>query len=44
MDSWYEGGLDPKKPVMDYFRVKTKEGRMFILKYAGLLDQWFICR
>ncbi len=39
---WYEGGLDPKKPVMDYFRIKTDDGRTFILKYAGHLDQWFI--
>lgn len=42
LDRWYEGGLDPEKPVMDYFRVKTKDGRIFILKYVAHLDQWFI--
>ncbi len=42
VDRWYEGGLDPEKPVMDYFKVKLNDGRIFILKYSGHLDQWFV--
>jgi len=41
VDRWYEGGLDPDKPVMDYFKVRLDDGRIFILEYAGHLDQWF---
>ena len=39
---WYEGGVDPKQPVIDYFRIRSEDGRIFILMYAGHLDQWFI--
>lgn len=42
VDRWYEGGLDPERPVIDYFRVKTADGSTFILMYASHLDQWFI--
>jgi hypothetical protein len=42
VDRWYEGGLDPVKPVTDFFKVRLDDGRIFILKYAGHLDQWFI--
>ncbi len=42
VDRWYEGGIDPEKPVMDYFKIKTDDGRTFILMYAAHLDQWFI--
>ncbi|OPY18604.1 MAG: hypothetical protein A4E74_00542 [Syntrophus sp. PtaB.Bin075] len=42
LDRWYEGGSDSQRPVIDYFRVKTGEDRVFILMYAGHLDEWFI--
>ncbi len=42
VDRWYEGGKDPEKPVIDYFKVKTDDGRTCILMYSGHLDQWFI--
>ncbi len=41
-DRWYEGGLDPEKPVMNYFKVCLDDGRIFILKYSSHLDQWFV--
>lgn len=42
VDRWYEGGIDPEQPVIDYFRVRSEVGRTFILMYAGHLDQWFV--
>jgi len=36
------GGLDPEKPVMDYFKVRLDDGRIFTLKYTAHQDQWFI--
>ena len=42
VDRWYEGGIDPEQAVIDYFRVRSEDGRAFILMYAGHLDQWFI--
>ncbi len=42
VDRWYEGGTTPDKPVMDYYKVKTDQGAIFILMYAGHLDQWFL--
>jgi len=28
--------------MIDYFRVKTKEGKVFILMYVGDIDEWII--
>src|SRR5574340_776135 len=27
IDRWYEGGMDPKRPEISYFKVKTHEGQ-----------------
>lgn len=43
VDRWYEGGLEPKQPRVDYFKVKTVEGSVFILRYVSLFDAWTIC-
>ena len=42
LDRWYEGGREPERPVMDYYKVKTRQGSIFILIYAAHLDEWFI--
>lgn len=42
LDRWYEGRRESERPEIDYFRVRTREGRVFILMYAGHLDAWFI--
>ena len=42
IDRWYEGGLDPTRPEIDYFKVKTVEGHVFILRYLSLFDSWSI--
>jgi len=44
IDRWYEGGMDPKRPEINYFKVKTVEGQTFILRYLSLFDSWSIGR
>ena len=40
IDRWYEGGVDPGKPATDYFKVRTTEGEIFMLRYLSLFDAW----
>jgi hypothetical protein len=42
LDRWYEGGLRPSEPPLDYFKVRTTEGRVFLLRYNSLFDAWAI--
>ena len=42
IDRWYEGGLEPGRPPIDYFKVKTTDGQVFILRYLSLFDAWSI--
>jgi hypothetical protein len=42
LDRWYEGGLQPGRPPLDYFKVRTTEGRVFLLRYNSLFDVWAI--
>jgi hypothetical protein len=42
IDHWYEGGVDPGRPATDYFKVKTTDGEIFILRYLSLFDAWSI--
>ncbi len=42
LDRWYEGGPDPGRPEINYFKVRTSEGRDFILRYLSLFDAWSI--
>ena len=42
IDRWYEGGLHPSEPALDYFKVRTREGRIFLLRYNSLFDAWSI--
>jgi hypothetical protein len=42
IDRWYEGGLRPSQPALDYFRVRTAEGRVFVLRYNSLFDAWAV--
>lgn len=44
LDRWYEGGLEPGQPQVDYFKVRTDEGSVFLLRYVSLFDAWSICR
>ena len=43
IDRWYEGDLDTSRPVIDYFRVRTTDGKVFLLRYLSAFDVWPIC-
>lgn len=40
IDRWYEGGPDPIRPEVNYFKVKTTGGKIFVLRYLSLFDSW----
>ena len=40
VDRWYEGGLEPGRPELHYFKVQTREGQLFLLRYNALFDAW----
>jgi len=40
VDRWYEGGLDPGRPELQYFKVRTTEGQLFLLCYNAHFDAW----
>jgi hypothetical protein len=42
IDRWYEGGLEADRPAIDYFKVKTTDGEVFLLRYLSLFDTWSI--
>jgi hypothetical protein len=42
IDRWHEGGLDSSEPALHYFKVRTIEGRIFLLRYDSLFDAWAI--
>ena len=42
VDRWYEGGLDPGKPVIDYFKVRTTDGKIYLLRYLSAFDTWSV--
>ncbi|MCE5265179.1 MAG: cytoplasmic protein [Deltaproteobacteria bacterium] len=42
IDRWYEAGIDPARPEISYFKIKTISGSVFILRYLSLFDSWSI--
>jgi len=40
VDRWYEGGLDGDQPVIDYFKVKAADGKVYLLRYHRVSDTW----
>jgi hypothetical protein len=40
IDHWYEGSPRSAGPSLDYFKVCTREGEVFILRYNALFDAW----
>ena len=39
-DRWYVGGVAPGSPCLNYFKVKTADGGMHLLRYNALFDAW----
>ena len=44
VDRWYEAGRDPKAPQHDYFKVRTKEGENFLIRFTPRYQSWTLCR
>jgi hypothetical protein len=44
IDRWYEGGMDPRQPIKNYFKVLTREGKIFLLRYNPKFDSWAVKR
>ena len=42
LDRWYQGDANPEFPVSDYFKVKTIDGKVLILKHEVKTDKWYI--
>ena len=42
VDRWYERGIDASRPETNYFKVRTAEGQIFLLRYLSLFDSWSI--
>ena len=42
VDRWYEGGVEPGRPEVNYFRVRTVDGEVFLLRYLALFDVWTV--
>ncbi|MDZ7721797.1 MAG: cytoplasmic protein [candidate division KSB1 bacterium] len=40
-DRWYEGGLDSSRPALYYFKVRTTDDEIYLLRYDPLFDKWF---
>jgi hypothetical protein len=43
LDRWYEGGLAPGRAKEDYFKVRDRGGKIFLLKHSHEKEEWFIC-
>lgn len=39
-DRWHEGGLDSSRPIIDYFKVRATDGKIYFLRYQSELDAW----
>lgn len=42
LDRWHEGYIDPTRLPLRYFRVKTEDGQVFIIRYHAFFDAWSI--
>ena len=42
IDRWYEGSVYAQRPILNYFKVRTSEGDIFLLRYNPKFDTWAI--
>jgi len=42
IDRWYEGDLEAGRPEVNYFKVRTTGGSVFLLRYIPASDAWSI--
>jgi hypothetical protein len=44
LDRWYEGGMDSSGVAHNYFKAKTPDGEIFLLRYTPRFQSWTLCR
>ena len=42
MDRWFQGDLNPDYPPANYFKVKTNDKKIYILKHDEHSHKWFL--
>jgi hypothetical protein len=42
IDRWYEGNIQANRPVKNYFKVRTKDEKIFILCYSSAFHSWSV--
>ncbi len=42
VDRWYEGSIDASRPEISYFKVRTTDGQVYLLRYLSLFDSWSV--
>ncbi len=42
IDRWYEGGRSPDFPEADYFKVRTTDKKVYVLKHLIKKDAWYL--
>ena len=42
VDRWYQNDVRPEFPPARYFKVRTQDGKMFMLKHQTDEDRWFL--
>lgn len=43
-ERWYEGGIESTSNIVDYFKVRTDDGNLYIIRHNRLFDGWAIRR
>jgi protein-tyrosine-phosphatase len=44
IDRWYEGGIESTSDIIDYFKVRTDDGNLYIIQHNRLFDGWALRR
>jgi hypothetical protein len=40
IDRWNEGGIKPDVPIVSYFKVRTDDGKLHLIRYDSFHDEW----
>jgi len=42
IDRWYQRGMDPEMPDANYFKVRTTDKKIYILRHETEQDNWYL--
>ncbi len=42
VDRWYQAGRDPALPSASYFKVRSADGNLFVIKRDNESQRWFL--